>query len=152
MNDKELAHYGVLGMKWGVRKARGSKAGKSTPSASSDRVDSKPKEQTSSRSNSFRDRPGNRRMSDNELRSRINRLNMEKQYKDLTASPPRAKNFMSQLMADSGKRAARTLANKAVDAGLSVLLSSAAKNAKNPGTKAFLDSMAATGKKNKNNN
>lgn len=152
MNDKELQHHGVKGMKWGVRKARNSKAGKSAPSASSDRSASGPTEQKSRKNNSFSSKPDNRRMSDAELRSRLNRLQMEKQYKDLTATPPRAKSFMNQLLADAGKRAARELATKAVDSGLKIALSSAAKNSKNPTTKLFLESMASTGKKNKNNN
>ncbi len=64
MND-ELYHYGVLGMKWGRRKASSS----SDSSSSSQRK--RKKEKVSN-------------LSDEELKKRINRLNLEKQYKDLT--------------------------------------------------------------------
>lgn len=67
--DKEISHYGVPGMKWGVRRTqaqldRAAKRRSSTPAA-------KRKEAKS--------------MSDAELRSSINRLQMEKQYVELTA-------------------------------------------------------------------
>lgn len=61
--DEYLMHYGVLGMKWGKRKAR----------------DSKTSEQA----------PKKRRMSNKELQARIKRLKMEKEYAQLTASPPK---------------------------------------------------------------
>lgn len=60
--DNQLTHYGVLGMKWGVRKARGS-------SSVSTRRKSKGEEL--------------KNMSDDELRKKINRMQMEKQYKQL---------------------------------------------------------------------
>lgn len=61
--DEYLMHYGVLGMKWGKRKARSS--------------------QTSGQA------PKKRRMSNKELQARIKRLKMEKEYAQLTASPPK---------------------------------------------------------------
>lgn len=65
----EISHYGVKGMKWGVRRSqaqldRAAKRRSNSPAA-------KRKEAKS--------------MSDAELRSSINRLQMEKQYVDLTA-------------------------------------------------------------------
>lgn len=64
----ELTHYGVEGMKWGIRrseaqlaKARGSKT---------DDIS---------------------KLSDDELRRRVNRLNMEQQYKKLTSSASTSK-------------------------------------------------------------
>ena len=61
--DEYLMHYGVLGMKWGKRKARVS--------------------------NSSEQAPKKRRMSNKELQARIRRLKMEKEYAQLTASPPK---------------------------------------------------------------
>ena len=85
MNNNELYHYGVLGMKWGVRKSRGggvSKTGrrgrtaKERPPAHEDYKKAHSKKPV-------------REMSDAELRSRINRLDMERRYQELN---PSAKN------------------------------------------------------------
>ena len=67
--DNQLTHYGVLGMKWGVRKARGS-------SSVSTRRKSKGEEL--------------KNISDDELRKKINRMQMEKQYKQLTSKESNA--------------------------------------------------------------
>ena len=61
--DEYLMHYGVLGMKWGKRKARAS--------------------------NSSEQAPKKRRMSNKELQARIKRLKLEKEFAQLTASPPK---------------------------------------------------------------
>lgn len=62
VKKNELTHYGVKGMKWGVRK---------------DRV-----KERISRTRKLRNR---RIMSDEELRKSLNRLQMEKQYRKLAA-------------------------------------------------------------------
>ena len=61
--DEYLMHYGVLGMKWGKRKAKAS--------------------------NSSGQAPKKRRMSNKELQARIKRLKLEKEFAQLTASPPK---------------------------------------------------------------
>ena len=65
-NEALLQHYGILGMKWGVRRTPEQLARASGKKSSSDDEVKK--------------------MSDSELRSKINRLQMEKQYKQLTSS------------------------------------------------------------------
>lgn len=62
--DNELSHFGVKGMKWGVRKSRTST------------VESSPRKKLKSKEI--------KSLSDDELRKRINRIQMEKQYKQLT--------------------------------------------------------------------
>ena len=69
MDNNELIHWGVKGMKWGVRRYQ-NKDGSLTP-AGKKRYD--------------RDYEGQARMmSDAELRSQINRMNLEKRYMDLS--------------------------------------------------------------------
>lgn len=64
--ENELAHYGVKGMRWGQRKAKSAKRKVGLPDRSMTRFEkSAPK------------------LSDAELRRRINRLEMEKRYNDL---------------------------------------------------------------------
>jgi len=67
MTDTDsLTHYGVPGMRWGKRKG-------SSSSASS-----------SSKSKGKSDKEDISKMSDEELKKRVARLNLEKQYRDLT--------------------------------------------------------------------
>ncbi len=56
--DNVIEHYGVKGMKWGIRRSR-----KARRRAAKKRA---------------------KKMSDSDLRAKVNRLNMEKQYVDLS--------------------------------------------------------------------
>lgn len=75
-HDGELYHYGIKGMRWGVRRNlhksgfRGVKKVKKTTKAD-DKTDETPKKKT------VKD------MSDTELREHVNRMRMEKEYIDL---------------------------------------------------------------------
>lgn len=143
----EEAHeaHGVKGMKWGVRKKRPTSSSSSTSTKSKSSPPKKATTTPAKRPNTFRAKPANRRMSDAEMRTKLNRLQMEKQLKELTASP-QAKSFMRELLADSGKQAARSVAKSAVNVGLQLALESAAKNATGS-SKVFLTAMAAQGQK-----
>ena len=79
--DEYLMHYGVLGMKWGKRKAKAS--------------------------NSSEQAPKKRRMSNKELQARIKRLKMEKEYAQLIASPPKTSR-VEKLVKGAGTVAALT--------------------------------------------
>lgn len=79
--DEYLMHYGVLGMKWGKRKARASKSSEQAPQK--------------------------RRMSNKELQARIKRLKMEKEYAQLIASPPKTSR-VEKLIKGAGTVAALT--------------------------------------------
>lgn len=77
-----LEHYGVLGMKWGVRRdqaaldrAAGRSSKKSRRAASADSVEK------SKRRNASKNR---RNLSNNDIQEKINRLRKEKELKDLT--------------------------------------------------------------------
>ena len=82
MDNNELYHYGVLGMKWGVRKDRGggvSKTGRRRKSVK----ERPPAHEDYKKAHS---KKSVREMSDEELRSRINRLDMERRYQELNPS------------------------------------------------------------------
>ena len=86
MGTNEFTHYGVLGMKWGVRRTPEQLArarGKRTSS-----------EKESEDYKRAHDSKSVKSMSDAELRERLNRLNMEQQYKKLNPNS-----------VDKGKRA-----------------------------------------------
>lgn len=72
----ELYHYGVKGMKWGIRRKRQSKSSKkSKRKTKTEEIHDDYKRAHTSKSI--------KSMSDNELRSRINRLQMEQNYSKL---------------------------------------------------------------------
>lgn len=85
INEEELMHYGVLGMRWGVRRASkrsgGSKKGKKK------KASRQPQQQPK------------RRMSNKELQSRVKRMKLEQQYRDLTNDlTPKTKSKMEKLI------------------------------------------------------
>ena len=77
----ELRHHGIKGQKWGVRRFQ-NEDGSLTPAGQKRRSGSE-----SRKSLSDDDDSRIRKMSDEELRNRINRLNLEQQYKRLTKNP-----------------------------------------------------------------
>lgn len=91
MDNDELMHYGVLGMKWGVRKARRSKK----PSA--DRTESYSEDYKNAHS-----KKSVKYMSDSELQNRNKRLSMEKQYAQLTKKTSRGKKIVQTLISVAG--------------------------------------------------
>lgn len=72
--DRALAHYGVKGMKWGVRKSRKS----SGPVSEDARVARKAQAKLK--------KTGVKSLSNKELQSVINRMNLERQYSTLNPS------------------------------------------------------------------
>lgn len=89
--DDYLAHYGVKGMRWGHRKNK---------TGGYDYVGRKVKGGTL-------DKPDVSKMSDEELRNRINRIKMETEYSQLTKRKPgKAEKFVKNLLK---KRATETI-------------------------------------------
>ena len=100
-SDDYLVHYGVLGMKWGVRKDKtkgGSRKRKSTP------VHDDYKKAHGGKSV--------KSMSDSELRSVNNRLQMERQYSALTRKTSKGKKVVNALIKTAGTIAAAEAAYK----------------------------------------
>ena len=96
MSEEFLEHHGVKGMKWGVRRFV------STPSKSSRiSVDAQEKEK---RKVAVKNR---RTMSDAELRKRIERLKLEREFKSLTKEDlAPGRKCVSEILATSGKKVA----------------------------------------------
>lgn len=99
-------HYGVLGMKWGVRKKR--------PSSKSKGILKRKKKKEPVLDVST--------MTDQELRERINRLQMERQYEQLTAKEKsKGRVIVEQVMAEIGREYVRTFIRKGIESGTSHL-------------------------------
>lgn len=83
MND-ELYHYGVLGMRWGVHRSKSGSSGSGKRSKGSKQaIDPSYKKAHAKRKLKY--------TSDSELREINNRLNAERQYKDLTRTKSKGK-------------------------------------------------------------
>ena len=101
-----LIHYGIPGMKWGIRRYQNkdgslTNAGKKRYQKSEEQVKSEKQKRSDSKNRGT--------LSDEELQSKIKRLKMEKELKDLTAeevSP--GKKFVQSIMSDAGKKIATT--------------------------------------------
>lgn len=104
MNDMMLMHYGILGMKWGVRRSEAQLArarGKKTETSADD------KEKTARKT----DVKNRRTMSEADLRKKIERLKLEKQLKELTSedlSPGRK--MATEILKSAGSKVLATAA------------------------------------------
>ena len=117
--DSYIAHHGIVGMKWGVRRYQNkdgtlTNAGKTRYSTDGDADSPAPnsgtgkKTDTSSKSVS--------EMSDEELRSRLNRINMEDQYNAAMAKRnPQKNQRVNKLVNDLAEQAVRNFAQKGIE-------------------------------------
>lgn len=101
-----LCHYGVLGMKWGVRKSRRS-------SSSSGKIGKSKKNQNkSSTSKVAKKKTSIKNLSDQELRTKVQRLQLEKQYRDLKRDEvSTGRKIVGEILKTSGKTLGVQVAN-----------------------------------------
>lgn len=94
----ELYHYGVLGMKWGVKRSRSGSSSSGKRSRNKPTVDPSYKKAHTKKKLKY--------MSDNELKEINKRLNLERNYKDLTRTKSRGKKAVDAFVSTAGTIAA----------------------------------------------
>ena len=108
MSDYELYHYGVKGMKWGIRRTAAQLGHKVSDAYKKHRDAKKAKKELKKKaSRSVKD------MTDAELREKINRLTLERNVLDLE----RQVSSLSPKKISVGKKIADSMGNVLLDAG-----------------------------------
>lgn len=110
--SNELYHHGILGQRWGVRRTEAQLARSSKRTTSSKKVSTKEAERNKVKS-----------MSDAELRQRINRIQMERQYSQLNKKGISAgQKFINEVFMNAAKQTATNYASKYMTKGVDALI------------------------------
>lgn len=110
MNQNELAHHGIKGMRWGVRRSEAQLArarGSSAPSAPKKKIVGEGDK------TNYKPRVSAEELSDKELKARIQRIENERKYNQLTAKEKSAgRKFVEDIIVNAGKQALTSFVNK----------------------------------------
>lgn len=123
-NDSYLNHYGVKGMKWGVRKNSSGSVGSKISSAA-DKV--APQARSTKRA-----KTKVKSLSDDELRSAINRMRMEQEYVNMSKSKMSVGEKFVSGAANVGGTAIKVAAQQAATIAVKTAITAAARTARLP--------------------
>ena len=116
-NSEELFHYGVLGMRWGVRRSKAQLARARGSSKKSLFTFKKKKKNIKETKPESATKKSVKDMTDDELRKEIGRLELEKRYRDLSGPTEQkkvfnGKQFVKEVLETSGKNLATQVVNE----------------------------------------
>lgn len=112
-----LYHYGILGMKWGKRKGSSGSSSSKKKSSSTENQSEDHKKKTTLKKKRISE------MSNSELKDLNNRLQLEKQYKDLTrAEISPGKKFVTDVLTNAAKQTASQYVSKYMSKGVDEIL------------------------------
>lgn len=123
MDNNYLAHYGVLGMKWGIRRyqpysVRGRISGKSGREIGEARKKAPSHEDLLKSTNAKEVYKNRDQLSDKELRDRVNRMQTEQQLKQIVeSSSKKGEGFTKRLLKAIGNGAIVAISAATVNAG-----------------------------------
>lgn len=116
MENSQLYHHGILGMKWGVRRFQNKDGSLTSDGKRHLEQNSKAKQGNNKKKKGHTTNKGKsiNELSDDELKKRINRLELEKRYEALSKKEQKAKmfdgkRFVTQVLENSGKVVATQL-------------------------------------------
>lgn len=112
--DEALAHYGILGMRWGVRKGKGTPRAKSADAQSARNLRKKSASE----------------LSNQEIEAYLKRARLEKQYKTVTATRREKavaaiKKQVSNTLKQAGQRASKVVVKEVLEPELAKRLAEA---------------------------
>jgi hypothetical protein len=112
-----LAHYGIKGMRWGIRRERG-------PAGT---VSSNPAAKTATGSSP-------RKLNDSDLQAAVQRMRLEREFRQLRDSerPAKGESFTKNMLKEIGKKQVRRVANTAADIAIEQAISQLGVKTKNP--------------------
>ena len=125
VRDDELYHYGVKGMKWGVRRTAAQLGHLVIKGASKikNRISESNEKRKIRKQNEANKRKPVSEMTDDELKQRLNRLDMEKRYVDyMKALNPKKESKVKKLIGEIASSGLKTVSNAGIQKISNVLL------------------------------